>query len=118
MEGDQAMSKKANSEIAAEFVAYLHGQGREVFKETRTIGQTLQHEFLYIAPAGKQGESTTLHELCEKVAQWGQATGRTKSHAQVEHISSIIWSHAENRTSAPGPRGVCRMRQQEEHSCR
>ena len=61
------MSKMANSEIAEDFVTFLHGQGLDVFKETHTLGEATRHEFLYIASAGEPGVNTSLHELGERL---------------------------------------------------
>ena len=93
------MSKKPNTEIAKDFIAYLHGQGLEVFKETHTLSKALRHEFLYIAAAGEPGVNTSLHELGERLLPWLQANGISKSHAQLEHICQIVWSNAANRAS-------------------
>ena len=94
------MTKKANSEIADEFIAYLHGQKLEVFKETHVIGETTRHEFLHITPPGQQESSMSFHELCQRLSQWVQATGITKSQAQVENIAKIVWSKIEERAAA------------------
>ena len=95
------MTKKANSEIAGEFVAYLHGQKLEVFKETHVIiGGTTRHEFLHIGPRGQQEHSMSFHELCQQLRQWVQAMGIAKSQAQVDNIAKIVWSKIEERAAA------------------
>ena len=95
------MTKKANSEIAGEFIAYLHGQKLEVFKETHVIiGGTTRHEFLHIVPRGQQDSSLSFHELCQTLFQWVQASGITKSQAQVENIAKIVWSKIDERAAA------------------
>lgn len=95
------MTKKANSEVAGEFIAYLHGQKLEVFKETHAIiGGTTRHEFLHIARRGQQEGSMSFHELCQRVQQWVLAMGITKSQTQVENIATIVWASVEKRTAA------------------
>jgi len=97
------MAKKANAEIAEDFIIFLRQQGLEVFKETHTVGEVTRHEFLYIAPVGESGVNTSLHELGDRILPWLQASGITKSHAQIEHICRIVWSSAEDRTAAAQP---------------
>jgi hypothetical protein len=94
------MTKKANSEIADEFIAYLHGQKVELFKETHVIGETTRHEFLHITPPGQQVGGVSFQELCQRLFQWVQATGIGKSQAQVENIAKIVWSKVEDRVAA------------------
>jgi hypothetical protein len=102
-EGAKPMAKKANAEIAGDFIIFLRRQGLEVFKETHTLGEATRHEFLYIAPVGEPGVNTSLHELGERILPWLQASGISKSHAQIEHICRIMWSSAEDRTSSAQP---------------
>jgi hypothetical protein len=101
--GGAPMARKANAEIAEDFIIFLHGQGLDVFKETHTLGEATRHEFLYIAPVGESGVNTSLHELGSRLLLWLAANGITKSHQQVEHICGIVWSRAEDRTSSAKP---------------
>ncbi len=94
------MTKKANSEIAVEFIAYLHEQKLEVFKEIHVIGETTRHEFLHITPPGQQESGLSFQDLCQRLFQWVQATGIDKSQAQVENIAKIVWSKIEGRAAA------------------
>ncbi len=94
------MTKKANSEIADEFIAYLHGQKLQLFKETHVIGETTRREFLHITPPGQQEGGVSFQELCQRLCQWVQATGIGKSQAQVENIAKIVWSKIEDRVAA------------------
>jgi hypothetical protein len=94
------VTKKANSEIAVEFIGYLREQKLELFKETHVIGETTRHEFLHIATPGQQESGMSFQDLCQRLFQWVQATGIGKSQAQVEHIAKIVWSKTEERTAA------------------
>ena len=60
----------------------------------------LQGWFLYLTPPGQQEGSTSFHELCQRLFQWVQATGISKSQAQVENIAKIVWSKIEERAAA------------------
>ena len=95
------MSHLSNAELAAQFLAHLAASGLDVFRQKRPVpGAAGEHELLFIVPAGRPGENTSLDDAAKRVFDWANAAAHVpKSLPQAHNIAQVVWSLAPVRSA-------------------